>query len=223
VLALAMLLKDNNVMTLPVEKLLEMKKLLKTPEGKEAYKVAKAVNHGSAYMMAERTMNLNIFKFSKGEVWVSPEKCKILQQMLFKRYNYPKLHVAINNLMLSRSYIDMPYGHRHYFYGRKDASTQRAMLASMPQYNTTVTANVVLHRLYYDPVNRKGDKGDFFLHPANQVHDETDGRFILRDLETVKKVWSSVKDVPLTVMGVDFKIPFEVEFGPTWGFHPFTI
>lgn len=190
---------------------------LKSGKGKEMYAIAKAVNHGSAYMMAERTMNLNIFKQSKGEIYIAPEDCKAMQGLLFKRYNYPKLHGVMKKAMETRPYLDMPGGHRHYFLGRKDNSTLRQILASTPQYNTTVTANIVLHRLYYTPVNRKGTQGDLYLRPANQVHDETDCSFAVEDLAKVREVWNAVKDVNLTVMGVTFRIPFEAQFGPTWG------
>lgn len=222
VLALASMI-GNHVMEMSREDILKLKHLLKTPEGKQEYFIAKPVNHGSAYMMAERTMHLNIFKFSKGDVWVSPEDCKIKQGLLFKRYNYPKLHKAMETYMNSRSYLDMPYGHRHYFYGRKDNSTLRAMLSTMPQYNTTITANVVLHRLYYGEDNRKGSLGDLYLRMANQVHDETDCAVLVKDLPKAREVWEANHRVKLEVMGVPFEIPFEASFGPTWGTQLFNL
>lgn len=216
VLAIAML-HGTHLITASHAELKPLKADLKSGRGKEMYAIAKAVNHGSAYMMAERTMHLNIFKQSKGEIFIKPEECKRMQGLLFQRYNYPRLHDVMKTRMLSCPYMDMPGGHRHYFLGRKDNSTLRQMLASQPQYNTTLTANIVLHRLYYSGVNHKGTEGDLYLRPANQVHDETDCSFLVGDVEHVRTIWNSVKDVDLEVMGVRFRIPFEAQFGPTWG------
>ena len=215
ILALAML-HGTHLIGASHDELRPLKKDLKTEEGAEMYAIAKAVNHGSAYMMAERTMHLNIFKQSKGEIFIDPERCKSMQGLLFRRYNYPKLHGVMKTAMLSRPYLDMPGGHRHYFLGRKDNSTLRQMLASTPQYNTTLTANIVLHRLYYDPLNRLPN-GNLALRPANQVHDETDCAFLKRDLTQVREVWKAVRTVELEVMGVKFAIPFEATFGANWG------
>src|SRR5690606_9726895 len=104
------------------------------------------------------------------------------------------------------------------FFGRKDDATLRQMLSHLPQAHTSYVANKVLERFYYSPLNRNPMRpAELIVEPVNQVHDEV--CFIFpSDIPTfVADLFKTYKDVPLECWGSTFTIPFEAQFGRSWG------
>ena len=203
------------------EQILKDKHLLKTPEGKKEYKVAKAVNHGSAYKLGFAGMSDNMLRLSEGELYVSPEDCKRVQQKLFSRYNYPIYHVAMERKMRSDPFLVAANGQERRFYGRQDNTMLREMCSYLPQVHTAYVTNKNIERYYYDKEARRD--GHLILKLCNQVHDELCG-FVYEDdadklAELYKKFWA----VPLTIWGVTFTIEFEGQLGPSWGEQTITL
>lgn len=213
-LALALTLGDE-VIGWPAVKIKEQLHLLKTPEGKKMYKVAKAINHGSAYMMSPKGMHANIFKQSDGELFIPVNECEVSQKLLFHRYHYDKYHTQMAKVMRSRPFLRCAHGQERYFFGREDNATLRKMLAYMPQAHTAFVTNRCIERMYYNPENREGRGLRVKL--GNQVHDETDFYIKKGDEDFASKLFHESCHVPLEIWGVPFEIEFEAEYGPNWG------
>lgn len=213
-LALALTLGDE-VMSWSADQIKSELGQLKSAEGKKMYRVAKAVNHGSAYMLSAKGMHSNIFKQSDGDLFIPVNKCDYSQQLLFRRYNYELYHAQMGKIMRSRPFLRCANGQERYFFGREDNSTMRKMLAYMPQAHTAFVTNRVIERLYYNKENRSGR--DLRVKLANQVHDETDFYIKKGDETFASKLFHSSCHVPLEIWGVPFEIKFEAEYGPNWG------
>lgn len=218
-LALAMML-GSHVLSWSQSEILAALKDLKTLQGKTLYRVAKAINHGSAYMLSPGGMHTNIFKQSDGELFITPEECKKNQQLLFARYDYPLYHRQVESLMRSGATLRASSGQERVFYGRADNSTLRKMLAYLPQAHTAYVTNMAIKRMYEDPANRTAT--GLFLQLCNQVHDETDFYVPVGHEKKAADIFNRAKDVPLSVWGVDFTIQFDAEYGTSWGHqeHP---
>jgi len=215
-LAIAMALKDNGVMSWPVEKIIASIPVLKKSENKNFYKIAKAINHGSAYMLSPKGMHTTIFNQSDGDLFIPPADCVQMQNLLFDRYAYPMYHEQMLTLMNSGALLRTEYGQERYFFGRKDNATRRKMLAYLPQAHTAYVTNSAIERLYYGDANRNPD-GRLFMPLCNQVHDETDFYLPIGQEDRGAEVFDSVKRTPLSIWGVDFEIEFEAEYGSHWG------
>ena len=144
-----------------------------------------------------------------------------MQKLLFARYNYPKYHSQIKTMMLSSGTLKCASGQERYFFGRKDNSTLRKMLAYMPQAHTAFVTNTAIERLYRQPNNRDG-RG-LFLKLCNQVHDETDFYMPRGQEARGHEVFYDVCKVPLKTWGVEYEIVFEAEYGDHWGSQPNTL
>jgi hypothetical protein len=199
-----------------VEKIQREIPSLETEKGKKLYAIAKAINHGSAYMLGKRGMHLNIFKQSDGDLYIPADECEKYQNLLFKRYPYDTLHDAMRSRMLSDAKLDSASGSVRHFFGRTDDNTLREMLAHIPQANTTFVNSVLLYRLYYEPLNRRPD-GTFWLEMINQVHDEIDFQFRLADIDKCREVLTSSWTVPIECWGTPFTMGYEANYGPDWG------
>lgn len=191
------------------------KHLLKEPKGKKYYKITKAVNHGSAYMLGFDGMSDNMLRISEGELYVSPQECKRIQQMLFERYDYRVYHKAIHRIMCSNPVLTAANGQIREFFGRADNTTCREMCSYLPQVHTAFVTNTVISRFYYDKRARRGDR--LLLRLCNQVHDELDGFIREDEIDIVEQLFKEFCYVPLTVWGVKFNIEFEAQYGTSWG------
>lgn len=219
-LALALMLGDK-VMSWSAEEIQKELHLLKTPEGKKMYRVAKAVNHGSAYMLSPKGMHTNIFKQSDGDLFIPVNECDASQKLLFKRYNYELYHSQLRKIMNSRPLLRCANGQERYFFGRNDNATLRKMLAYMPQAHTAYVTNRCIERMYYNRENRDGRSLRVKL--GNQVHDETDFYIKKGDEDFASELFHSSCHVPLEIWGVPFEIEFEAEYGPHWGEQTITL
>lgn len=206
----------DQMMGLPAEEFLKFKKELKTEDGEVIYGIMKAVSHGSAYMMKKMTMHKNIFKKSDGDLYVNPNECEKKQGLFYKRYNFPKVHEFMRNVMVNQGYLDFSDGSRHYFLGRKDDATLREMLASAPQNHTSRAANTTILRIFHAPENRDSSN-HLIMRPINQVHDETDMLFPETELNFVSDTFKKYCSVEQVFWGQKFVIPFEANYGKDWG------
>ena len=216
------LLLGDEVMSWPVERIKEQFHLLKGEAGKKMYATAKAVNHGSAYMLSPGGMHAGIFLKSDGDLYILPKECKRSQDLLFARYDYPAYHKQIGVQMRSNPLLKTSHGQERYFFGREDNATLRKMLAYMPQAHTAYVTNHCIEGMYYDKTNRT-PTGGLRVPLCNQVHDETDFFIKHGDEDFAKKLFNSHSQVPLKIWGVPFLIEFEAEYGTDWGSQPHTL
>lgn len=208
VVALEILLKKP-VTSWSIEEIKAELPKLKTPEGKKIYKIAKAINHGSAYMLGFQGMSDNMLRLSEGELYVSPTTCKKFQETLYARYDYRMYHGVIRNIMENNPTLQAANGQERFFYGRPDNAMLREMCSYLPQVHTAFVTNKVIERFYYDK--------DSVLLLNNQVHDELDGFVLEDDVDKLEQQFREKCYVPLTIWGVEFNIRFEAQVGQTWG------
>lgn len=196
------------------------------------YAACKATQHGSNYGMLEKTMSVNImkqsYKYSGQAVYVEPSICSSLQRYYLTRYwGVLQWHEWAKNEIVSGRNLTSASGHTRVFFGRRksynarfkrveaDQDTWRAFLADEPQENTTYATNLALHKLWHDPENRVGDS--LFIEPLHQVHDALIGQFPRERTEWAVKKLNSYFNNPLVIAGTELVIPFEGEYGPSWG------
>ena len=208
VVALEILLKQP-VTTWSIEQIKEKLKLLKTPEGKKVYKIAKAINHGSAYMLGFSGMSDNMLRLSEGELYVSPTICEHFQKTLYARYDYRMYHAVIKNIMEADRTLEAANGQKRFFYGRPDSAMHREMCSYLPQVHTAFVTNKVIERFYYDKESK--------LLLCNQVHDELCGFVKESDVDALEEQFKQKCNVPLTIWNIPFTIRFEAQCGSTWG------
>lgn len=208
VVALEILLKQP-VTTWSIDQIKSELPKLKTPEGKKIYKIAKAINHGSAYMLGFSGMSDNMLRLSEGELYVSPDTCRKFQETLYSRYDYRMYHGVIKQIMEENPVLKAANGQERFFYGRPDSAMHREMCSYLPQVHTAFVTNKVIERFYYDK--------DSVLLLNNQVHDELDGFVLEDDVDKLEQQFRDKCYVPLTIWGIEFNIRFEAQVGPTWG------
>lgn len=201
-----------------VDLLKQHKPFLKTKEGKQIYDTAKAVSHGTNYMMQATTMHVTIFQKSKAELYVPVRDCEKLRQLYLRRYRgLEQLYSYIPTIINNDGAIDCPSGMHRVFFGRADNHRTRVGLALIPQNNTAYATNRFLYNLFYQRFNRRPDGRSLIVEPLNQVHDEADLAFRVEELEKVRDIFNLSTDFDSEVWGVHFKIPFDPNYGESWG------
>jgi hypothetical protein len=183
------------------------------------YNAAKAVQHGSNYMMLGNTMSLNILKRGWKDAaqitYVSPSDCSALQA-LYLNYRYKGVVAWQNSvceeLTKSRT-LRCASGHVRRFLGRPSCKiVQRSAISHEPQANTTYATNLALIRLWEDPENAGGSR----VQPLLTIHDALLVQTKIADLQ-----WAILKlkewfNNPLKIADLTLTIPFEGGYGPTW-------
>ena len=194
------------------------KAFFKTPEGKIVYATAKAVSHGTNYMMQAKTQHTTIFRRSDGELYVPVRQCEKYRMMYMRRYpGLQRLHDYIPTRLASDGYLDCPSGVRHQFFGRSDQMQVRKALSLLPQNNTAHATNTMLWNIFHQPYNRRADGRSLIVEPINQVHDEGDLAFHENELSLAANIFKRASEMQSEVWGIDFVIPFDPAFGPNWG------
>jgi hypothetical protein len=221
VLSLATIL-DESVISMPTAQLVELlkqhKPFLKTTEGKKIYATDKSVSHGTNYMMTAPTMHVTIFKRSLAELYVPVKECERKRLLYLKRYpGLNKLYEYIPTLINSTGFLDCPSGMHRVFFGRNDNHRTRVGLALIPQNNTAFATNRLLHNLYYRDYNRRGVGNALVVEPMNQVHDEADLAIREDELDKARDIFKKATDFTSEIWGLEFKIPFDPNYGPNWG------
>ena len=196
----------------------QYKAFFKTPAGKQVYDTTKAVSHGTNYMMQAKTMHVTIFQRSKAELYIPVRQCEQLRLLYLKRYRgLEKLYYYVPTLLNTHGYLDCPSGMRRVFFGRNDNHRTRVGLALLPQNNTAYATDRMLHNLFHCDYNRRRGSLDLIVQPINQVHDEGDLAFFPDERQTVRDIFTRATDFNSEIWGINFKIPFDPNYGPNWG------
>ena len=185
------------------------------------YFACKRVAHATNYMGGIRTlvqtMASDSWKMFGNPVYVSESEARNLQGFYLRRYGGVKAYQARIERRLKRERkLVACSGNVHHFFGRlSDNATLNSACSFEPQANTTYITNVAARRLWMDPDNRDGRK--LIIQPLHQVHDAICGQFPI-----AKTDWSTGKireyfDIPVTIANQKFVIPFEGEYGRSWG------
>lgn len=210
------LINGDSFMTKPVQELLPLKPVLKTPEGEGIYFIGKKCSHGTNYYMQPHTMSDSIFKESDGEIYYSDEDCKKVRDLLVNFYHLDLFHDYMKFKCQKDQTLGTDFGFTRVFLGRADNSLAKSMMSFVPQANTTFTTNTVANRLFFSEENRLPN-GKCLISMCNMVHDELDYIAPTAMREEVSKLFYKNNEVPLSFNGIKFTIPFDAEFGPTWG------
>jgi uracil-DNA glycosylase family 4 len=181
---------------------------------------------GLCYLMGPELLADQIFEESEGKVQLSHDEVKAFKLAVFEAYSVERWHSFATRKLKENPILTSASGHTRRFYNRpEDALGQ--YLAHEPQSNTTYATNMAARNLWMDPENREDrvivDTRGKLLHipfriePLHQVHDALIGQFRKEDTE-----WAVVKirqwfDNSLTIAGQRIVIPFEGNYGPSWG------
>lgn len=200
--------------------------LKKKPEagGQDLYYICKRGTHGSNYRMGPKRLSDLIFMETDGEQLVSVSECVHIQNLYFTRYSgVHKYHEHIAAHLKKFGYIDNASGSRRLFFGRKDSDdTIGDACSSEPQHNTTWTTNRALLKLWNDPKNKRSD-GSLIVWPCHQVHDALCLQWHMLDREFARTRIPYWFDNPITIAGIQLRIPYEGKYGSSWGEQPNTL
>lgn len=184
----------------------------------DQYFSCKRVQHGTNYKMAENTLGETILKDSDGAIWLPPVEATRFQRMYLSRYTgIPKWWSWVAQRLTRENGIQHASGHFRRFFGRpNDDETLRSALAEEPQGNTTYATKLALYKLWYDPLNRRSD-GSLTIEPLHTVHDSLNVQFRKADLQFAQDRIPHYFNNPITIGEKTFSIPYDGNYGPSWG------
>jgi DNA polymerase len=169
---------------------------------------------GSCYLMGPDTLRNHLFEESDGELDWNRNEAVNFQRLIFLRYQVKRWHDFTSRKLANSPTITAASGHRRVFFGRREEILGKA-LAHEPQANTTYATNLALDRLWKDPENRMDKK--LRIEPLHQVHDAILGQFYKDDTDWAVVKIKSYFNNPLLIAGQKITIPFEGNYGPSWG------
>jgi hypothetical protein len=187
------------------------------------YFACKIGQHGSCYLMGAQRLSNAIFIQSEGKVTLSAKECEDLQNLFFVRYRVKTWHdwmkrnldQCLSDPKRKHPMLGSAGGFRRRFYGRYTEILGQA-LAHEPQANTTYATNVAAFQLWNDPENRNAD-GSLRIEPLHQVHDALVGQFRIEAADWAVGKIKSYFDNEITIAGIPIVIPFEGNYGTSWG------
>jgi uracil-DNA glycosylase family 4 len=193
------------------------------------YFARKRIQHGTNYGMKEATMSDQILKDSYklfGEpVYVSPSKCLIEAGVYLTRY--PGIHLWhrwIKTQLKTKGYLTSASGHRRDFFGRRDDhKTFMEACAEEPQNNTTYATKLAVNALWEDtenyvwPLQGTNQRPTLRVAPLHTVHDALIGQFRKEDVSFATAKIRHWFNNPLEIAGQKIVIPFEGNYGESWG------
>ena len=213
--ALSLVLGDS-YMSESKEVLLLEKYRLKEGLGPRNYLIGKKVSHGTNYYMQAHTMSKSVFKESDGEIFYGDKECKRLGDLLIAYYHLDLFHDYMKFRCAKDQELSTSFDFKRKFLGRSDNALARSMMSHLPQCYTTFTTNTVANRLFYSEENRRSD-GTCLIRLCNMVHDEIDFIAPAEQRARVAEIFYRNNVVPLVHNDISFTIPFDAEYGPTWG------
>ena len=215
---LAMWLRGSSVNSLSRP---EIKTLLKQIADPAKYFICKGGSHGTNYRMGAKHLAEHIFFQTDGEIHITELEAKTLQQLYLLRYKGVKLwHAWIERELKTKGYIISASGSRRLFFGRKDASdTIGDACSTEPQHNTTYVTNLAMQKLWSSPSNRDS-QGNLLIWPCHQVHDAICMQWKTGYRDQARLAIREFFNNPITIAGIRLTIPFEGNFGPSWGEQP---
>lgn len=183
------------------------------------YLCMKRVQHGSNYDAKAPTIADTIFKDSDGLVDISSKEAGVYQWFYKLRYNTSARVEYIERELRTKGVLTAACGITRRFYdiryGRVEPTVLRSALSFEPQANTTWATNAALHKLWYDPENRKST-GGLFIEPLLQIHDAIGGQFKKRHIDFARRKIPEWFNNPLKIHGIEVNIPAETGIGPNW-------
>lgn len=200
----------------------------KTSNPPFVYYASKRIQHGSNYRMGPAKIANQIYLDTEGEVDISEDLAKELQQHYFARYHGVLLWQEwIRRELVERGRLVCASGSTRLFFGkkprqgRKDSDAEETVnqaCAHEPQHNTTWILNKALLRLCSDPENRRSDNS-LIIWPCNQVHDELCVQWPTEQREWAINKMREYFNNPVHIAGIELTIPFEGAVGSNWGEH----
>lgn len=194
---------------------------LKTKEG-WLYPSCKSVQHGSSYGMQPAkisdTIKLRAWKDMGEIIYVEPKTCKGLQDTFMSRYHgIQKWQEHIAKVLLRDRALPCASGHIRTFLDRPfERKVINEALSHEPQANTCYSTKRALHRLWYDPENRRTN-GTPIIEPLHQVHDELDVQWPQTVREWARAKMKEYFSNEMTIAHQKITIPFSGHYGPSWG------
>lgn len=186
------------------------------------YFAAKRIQHGTNYGLGRRAMvNLILkdsYKYLGRSIAVKENECALLQQLYLYRYpGVKRWQEWVKKNLHETQTLPSASGHVRTFFGNPNfGNVINEALSHEPQHNTTYATNLALLRLWEDPENR-GLDGSFIIEPLHQVHDAMIGQFPIERTEWAKSKLYEYFNNPITIGSVTLTIPFDGEYGPSWG------
>jgi hypothetical protein len=206
------------------EKILDMgRDIGETEETKWLYFACKRVQHGSNYGLGIPTMRKQILKDSDkllgSAIDVPAAECRKLQDLyLHGRYlGVQAWQRWVKGQLKEHGTLGCASGHTRRFFGRiSDNKTYQSALSHEPQANTTYATNLAMLNLWQDPENRRPDDS-LIVEPVHQVHDAICVQWPKDKREwAIKKVYQWF-DNEIEIAGMKLVIPFDGEWGRSWG------
>lgn len=186
------------------------------------------------------------YKESGTPVYMSAADARKLQECYFARYpGVAFWHTWAKAKLVADAKLTSASGNTRIFFGRRYGpdlhNTVKEFLAHEPQNNTTWVTNLAMLNLWQDPANRvanvqgylvtthSGEQhlitgitrqlkpGSLLVEPLHQVHDALCGQW-----PTCITTWARNKikqwfNNTITIAGIPVNIPFDGEYGPSWG------
>lgn len=200
------------------------------------YAGAKACVHGSSYLMGHNTMIDTLLKNSMSDLPIelgetrplvlTKDQVARLQDLFFKRYpGLVKWHQREGWTMICKGSITMSTGHQRSIFARKAEikqgqmvpchETLKAVLASKPQYYTTLGVKLALWHLWNDPSNRRDD-GTLTVEPLILVHDSLLVQTRKADIEFARAGMHRWFDNEMEIAGQTLTIPADGSIAEDW-------
>ena len=216
----------------------EIKPLLKEVKSEDwDYFAYKQCIWGLCYTMGPDKMILVVAKKSAGAIWLSRDQINKFRQSVFARYNVHLWHRYTQHQLSKRPEIVAASGHVRRFFGRPTEILGQA-LAHEPQANTTYATNLAAWKLWTDKDNRTTFYGldvqsirnmdgirterplqrtKLRIEPLHQVHDALLVQFKKTDTPWAVSQIKSYFSNEIVIAGIPITIPFEGNYGESWG------
>lgn len=197
------------------------------------YFACKRVQHATNYGVKAKTgvdqIMEDSYKMSGSPIYITEQNFETLQRFYFVRYpGLYQWHNACKQAVFDGRDLTSASGHTRKFYGRRrswnararsveaDHETFKEFLADEPQENTSYSNNLALSKLWNDPENRT-EKGGLIIEPLHTVHDANIGQFPKSATEWALPKIRSYYQNELIIANIKVIIPFEGNYGPSWG------
>ena len=163
--------------------------------------------------------HVHAFNYGEGErifamiAGVSVAEGKMIRDTYFN--NFPLIRqrqINIASELRRTRVITNPFGRKRRFFGRMNHDLEKKAFAQGPQSTIADVLDLALIRL---DQKLKEDGKDIQL--LLQVHDEMDMQSYKKDLPyLIEEAFPFCFDIPITLHGRTFTIPYEVSIGPNW-------
>lgn len=206
----------------------EQKELLKEIKKEDwDYFACKQGIWGTCYLMGHDTLIKVIAIQSEGKMWLSKKEVADFQNAVFSAYKVKLWQDWMQRKLSTKPELVACNGFKRRFFARPNEALGQA-LSHEPQVITTYATNQAMHKLWRDPENRIINQSDSVgisnanrcrlrIEPLHQVHDALIGQFKIEDTSWAVDRIKSYFDNPVVVAGIKLIIPFEGNYGESWG------